>query len=110
MGITAVRTGCKLRGTKTTPYSRFGDLEAVWGDPQVSHSLRYLSGVNRLLQLYKQGVGQAEEAFEIYERIDETAGQIRCLNQLVWLLFDDNQLDAAENAASCGIGLISGKG
>jgi hypothetical protein len=52
MGITAVRTGCKLRGTETTPYSRFaiGDLEAVWGDPQIAHSLRYLSGVNRLLQ------------------------------------------------------------
>ena len=47
---------------------------------------------------------------EIYERIGETEGQIESLNQLAWLFFGDKQLDAAEEAATRAIDLVSGKG
>jgi len=40
----------------------------------------------------------------------ETKQQTQCLNQLAWLLFSDKQLDAAEDAASRTITLITEKG
>ena len=78
-------------------------------DPQVAEAFQDLSSVNRLLGLYKEGIRQAEEALEIYERIGDAEGQIRTLDSLAWLLFEDEQLDAAENAASRAINLASGK-
>ena len=79
-------------------------------DFQVAEALRYLSGVNRLLGAHKEGIEQAREAFELYERSGNTGGQIQSLNELAWLLFGDKQLDAAENAATRAVDLISGQG
>ena len=87
------------------------ELERRWGnDSWVALILRQLAGVNQLLELYEEGIQQAEEAFKIHERISDTAGQIRCLNGLARLLLGDEQLDAAENAALRGIGLITEEG
>jgi tetratricopeptide (TPR) repeat protein len=79
-------------------------------DFQVAQTLRFLSDANRLLGLHEEGIQQTKEASEIYERIDDAIGQIRCLNDLAWLLFDDDQLDAAEDAASRAIDLLPEEG
>jgi tetratricopeptide (TPR) repeat protein len=76
----------------------------------VAQTLRLLSDANRILDFYEEGIQQTKEASEIFERIDDAIGQIRCLNDLAWLLFDDDQLDAAEDAASRAIDLVPEKG
>jgi tetratricopeptide (TPR) repeat protein len=76
-------------------------------DLQVAQTLRRLSNANRLLELYEEGIRQAKEAFGIYERTGDTSGQAISLNDLSWLLFDNKQLDAAGDAASRAIDLIS---
>ena len=75
-------------------------------DTCVAQTLQYLSDVNRLLGHHKEGIRQAEEAFEPLERAGDTKGQTQCLNQLAWLFLDDKQLDAAENAASRAMDLV----
>ena len=79
-------------------------------DFQVAHALTFLSDVNRLLDLHKEGIQQAKEALEIFERINDTVGRARCLNNLAWLFLEDKQLDAAKNAASDAIDLVPEKG
>ena len=75
-------------------------------DHQVAYALQLLSRVNRNLHLYKEGIQQAEEALEILKRIGNTTGEIQCSNDLAWLLFDDEQLDAAEAIASHALDLV----
>jgi tetratricopeptide (TPR) repeat protein len=60
--------------------------------------------------LHKEGIRQAKEALEIYERLGDTVEQARCLINLALSLHHDNQLDAAQGAASRAIGLFSEKG
>jgi tetratricopeptide (TPR) repeat protein len=79
-------------------------------DIQVAIILQHLSDANRLQGLLKEGISQAREAVEIYERVDDAAGQGDCLIQLAWLLRDDEQLDAAEEAASRAIEILPEKG
>ena len=79
-------------------------------DGQVAHALLCLSDSSRLMDLPREGIEQAKEAFEVYERLDDTMGQAECLVNLALLLRDDNQLDAAEEAASRMIGLVRGEG
>ena len=79
-------------------------------DYRAAQTLTLLSDVNRILGLHKEGIRQAREALEIYERTGNTIGQAQCLEKLAWLLFHDKQLDAAENVASHAIGLLSEKG
>ena len=87
------------------------ELERERGDDfRIAQTLRRLSGVNRFLGFSEEGVRQAREALEIFERTNDTAQQAESLNYLARLLFDDKQLDAAEEAASRGIGLVSDKG
>jgi len=76
----------------------------------VAQTLCQLSGVNRLMGLPKEGIQQAREALEIFESLDNTVGQALCLEHLIWSLHDDDQLDAAEEAASRMIDLIPEKG
>jgi tetratricopeptide (TPR) repeat protein len=71
----------------------------------VAVTLRQLSRANRILDLHKEGIRQAKEALEIYKRVDDTRGQIESLDELAWLLFDDEQFDAAEDSASRAIDL-----
>jgi len=54
---------------------------------------------------YKEGIWLVEDALEIFERLGDTVERARCLIALAWLLRDDKQLDAAEEAASRAIDL-----
>ena len=79
-------------------------------DSRAAYRLRDLSDVNRLLGLHEEGIRQAKESLEIFERIGDTRGQAESLNKLASLLHHNNQLDDAEKAASRAIDLIPGKG
>jgi len=78
-----------------------------WGDDvEVAETLGFLSDKNRLLDLREEGIQQAKEALGIYERLDDTRGRAHALCHLAELLYDDQQLDAAEEAASQTINLL----
>jgi tetratricopeptide (TPR) repeat protein len=79
-------------------------------EAQVARTLECLSHVNQFLALYEEGIRQAKEALVILERINDTVEQALVLKSLAQLLLRDNQLDAAEDAASRAIDLISDKG
>ena len=76
-------------------------------DFQVAGVLRFLAGINHLLDLHKEGIQQAKEAFEICTQLGDISGQARSLQCLAVSLFNDNQLKAAEAAASRAIDLFS---
>jgi len=59
--------------------------------------------------LCEEGIQQAKEASEIYERLGDTVNQAQCLITLADSLYKDKQLDAAEEAASRAVNLLSGK-
>ena len=83
------------------------ELQRQQGDDfEVAQTLEMLSDANRVLGFFEEGIGEAREALEIYERIGNTVWQGECLNKLTWLLLDDKQLDAAENAATRAIDLL----
>ena len=77
---------------------------------QVARTLRRLSDGNRRLGLCEEGVEQAKEALGILEQLGDTGGQAQCLISLAWLLYEDNQLDTAEESASRAIGLLPENG
>ena len=79
-------------------------------DANVAQTLRCLSGTNRLMGFPKEGIQQAKEALEIYERFGNTMEQARCLDRLALLLRDDGQLNAAEETAFRAIALLPEKG
>ena len=66
-----------------------------------------LSGANRLIGLHKEGIEQAKEGSEIFERLGDTANQAQCLISLALALCNDGQFDAAEEAAYRAIDLLS---
>jgi tetratricopeptide (TPR) repeat protein len=76
----------------------------------VAQTLRGLADANRSLRLSKEGIEQAREALGIYERTNDSAGQVACLDDLARSLQYDGQLDAAEEAASRAISLVPEKG
>jgi len=75
-------------------------------DLQVAQTLRFLSNANRQLDLYEEGIQQTKEALEISVRVKDASGQAHGLKQLAWLLYDDGQPDAAEEAAARAIDLL----
>ena len=77
---------------------------------QAARTLMYLSDANRLLYLREEGIQQAGEALEIFERLGSTIEQAECLNALARLLHQDKQFDAAEAAVSRAIVLLPEKG
>ena len=79
-------------------------------DHKVARTLKRLSDTNRMIGLYKEGIRQAREASEIFERLGDTAGQAECFIKLARVLLDAEQFDAAEEAASRGIDLLPEKG
>ena len=85
----------------------------LWRDREnslmVAQTLRYLADVNRRLGRHKEGIKQAEEASQIYGRLDDVTGQAWCSVNLAQLLLDDGQLDSARDAASRTIDLIPEK-
>ena len=76
---------------------------------QVACVLSNLCQTNRLLELHAEGIQQAKEALEILKELNNDVEQAQCLNSLAYLLYDDNQLDAAEEAALQSISLLSDK-
>ena len=79
-------------------------------DSRVAHVLQFLSTASRELGLHKDGIHQAKEALEIYGSIGAKGDQADTLVDLALLLAEDNQLDAAEEAASRVIELLPEKG
>ena len=75
-------------------------------DYQVALMLNLLSSANREMELYEEGIQQAREASEIFERLGDTANRAECLIDLGWLLHDDEQFDAAEEVASRAVDLL----
>ena len=79
-------------------------------DSWVASTLKNLSDANHQLGFHKEGVRQAREVVEIYER---TGHAVERGDSLIWLarsLHYDDQLDAAEEAASRAIALLPKKG
>ena len=76
---------------------------------EVAEALVFLSGANRQLHLYKEGIQQVEEASGLYEQLGNAGGQAQALEKLALLLHSDGQLDAAETAASKLITIFPGK-
>jgi len=79
-------------------------------DFQVAQILVSLSNVNHLLDHLEEGTQQAEEALEIYKELKNEFGQGTSFQQLAVLLSANHQLDAAEEAASQALNLLSSKG
>jgi len=74
----------------------------------VAQTLVSLSDANREMGFYEEGIQKTKEALGIFERLGDKAKRAECLNFLAWLLYDDKQLDAAEEAASRAIDLLEG--
>ena len=79
-------------------------------DRAVARTLRDLSHANQHMNLHKEGIQQVEQALEIFKQLDDTAEQAECLVNLGSLLDLDEQLDAAEEALSRAVDLLSETG
>jgi tetratricopeptide (TPR) repeat protein len=79
-------------------------------DLWVAETLKFLATTNQVLGCYTEGMQQAEESLEIDRRLNNTIGQADSLRGLAQSLWKDNQLDAAEEAASQSINLLLDKG
>ena len=77
---------------------------------QVAQTLCYLCDSNRQMALFKEGVQQAREGSEIFERLGNTVKQAECLISLSYVLGNSYKFDAAEEAASRAIDLLPKKG
>jgi len=77
---------------------------------QAALTMVRLSDTNRMLGLYEEGIRQAKEALEVYERLDDTLGQAESLQSLAWSLQGVGRLDAAETAVSRAIDLLPENG
>ena len=79
-------------------------------DLQVARTLRALSDANRLLDLYEEGIEQAKEALEISKQLNDKSREAESWRQLASLLYDNSQLDAAEEAISQALDLYPDEG
>lgn len=78
-------------------------------DCQVAEMLKFLADANRFLGLHEEGIEQVKEALEITSQSGDKLGQANSWEQLAWLLYEDKQLDAAEEAASKAVSLLPDK-
>jgi len=79
-------------------------------DHQVARTLKHLAGANQYVGLPEQGIQIAKEALEIGERLGDRVVQAQCLIVLAWSLYQNDQIDAAEEAAFRAIDLFPEKG
>jgi len=79
-------------------------------DIWVAQALTLLSDANRQLAFYEEGISQAKEALDIYERLCDTSGQVHSLRSLARSLHGSNQLDTAQEAASRALDRSSAEG
>jgi tetratricopeptide (TPR) repeat protein len=83
----------------------------TWGSDHVTAMmLMELSDANRYIGLHEEGIQQAREALEIYERLGDTARQAWCLSSLVRALYSNKRFDDAEDAAIRVINLLPEEG
>jgi tetratricopeptide (TPR) repeat protein len=81
-------------------YNHVLKLERERGDDnRVALILWKLASANRVLGLREEAIRHAKEGSEIYERLGKPVGRARCLEQLARSLWEDGQLEAAEEAA-----------
>ncbi|KAF9780536.1 hypothetical protein BJ322DRAFT_1213644 [Thelephora terrestris] len=86
-------------------------LERVRGnDFGIAETLQNLSYANQSLGMYEEGIQQAKEALEMFERLGDVQEQSNCLQSLATLFFCDSRLDAAEDTVSRKIELLPEKG
>ena len=76
----------------------------------VARTLVFLSDANRWLGLYEEGIEQAKEALEISKRLNDKLRVAWSWRRLAWLLHEDGQLDAAEDAAPQALDLSQDEG
>ena len=87
--------------------TRVLELERGRGnDSQVAWILRELADANRMQGFHEEGIRQSKEALEICERLGDAEGQGKCWYCLSWLLFEDGELDGAEEAGSHAMNLF----
>ena len=79
-------------------------------DYNVAVTLRNLSDANRRMGPDEEGIRQARESSEIFQRLGCVVPQADSLTNLAWVLLGAGQLDAAEEAGLRGIDLLLGKG
>ena len=79
-------------------------------EDRVARTLRDLADANRMLGLCEEGIQQSREALEICKQLGDAEGQGKCWNSLGWLLYSNDQLDAAEGAASHALKLFLDQG
>jgi len=79
-------------------------------DRQVARTLKHLAEASYYVDPPGQGIQLAKEALEIGEQLGDRVLQAQCLIILAWLLDQNNQLDAAEEAAFRAIDLFPEKG
>ena len=77
-------------------------------DLQVAQTLGILAHTNGQLGRHDEGISQAGEGLEIYERLGDIQGQARSLQRLAELYRDIQHLDAAEEAVSRALSLSDG--
>ena len=94
-----------LVGPKRLRIRSLGLWRERGNDLRVADTLVSLSDTNRLLELYEEGIQQAKEALDIYGQLGNTAAQARCWISLASLLREDEQLDAADEAATRAVDL-----
>ena len=75
-------------------------------DDRVARTLWELANANRMLDHYGEGIQQSREALEVCEQLGDVEGQGKCWNCLGWLLFQDGQLGAAEEAGFNAINIF----
>jgi tetratricopeptide (TPR) repeat protein len=75
-------------------------------DFEVARTLRLLADTNEWLSLPKESILQAKDSLGIFERLNNVLEQAQSLQKLAQLLHHDNQLDAAEEAASRSTDLL----
>ena len=73
---------------------------------QVAYVLKDLAKANQMLHLNTEGIQLAKESLGIFEQLNDASGQAESLSGLAELLYEDKQLDAAEEAISKSITLL----
>ena len=84
--------------------------QAQGEDERLATVLGELSKMHVQMGFVEEGIQRAKEASEVYGRLSRPAEQANSLVHLAQLLIRDKQLDAAEEAVSHAIDLLSEKG
>jgi len=79
-------------------------------DYQVALILGSLSDVNRKMSLWKEGIQEAKEASEVFERFNDTACRVWSLVHFAWALCDDGQPGAINLLPEKGQHILASRG